>query len=242
VGDHVLFDHIAIAVPRLADVPRALVDELGGTAGFGAVAGAFVFARWRFDGGGRLEVLEPRGEDSFLHRFLAQRGPGIHHATFKVPSLREAIRRAEELGHLVVGVDESNPSWKEAFLHPSRALGILVQLAESRSPRGLPPPRREAPARPSSAPPPVRIVGLRTRASSAERARRQWELLLRGACLEGTEGPLVFRWPDSPLRLAVDIDGAGEEGPIAIELRSDRRIATAGKPHPTLGAVLTQLP
>src|SRR3989442_1449503 len=89
------FDHIAIAVPRIAEATPFLVGELGGVPAYGAPAGAYRFGQWRFDGGGRLEILEPLGEDGFLHRFLARHGPGIHHVTFRVPRLREACERAQ---------------------------------------------------------------------------------------------------------------------------------------------------
>src|SRR4030095_6575510 len=76
--------------------------------------------------------IEPAGDDGFLHRFLAQRGPGVHHVTFKVPSTRAACDRARALGLNPVGFDDSDPGWIEAFLHPKESLGIVVQFAESR--------------------------------------------------------------------------------------------------------------
>ena len=72
-----------------------LVGELGG-APFAAGPGlGFRFWQLAFARGGLIEVLEPDGPpDGFLHRFLAARGPGIHHVTFKVPDLRAADRSA----------------------------------------------------------------------------------------------------------------------------------------------------
>lgn len=224
----IVFDHIAIALPRLADAPAVLVGALGGVPYLGAAPGAFAFGQWQFDGGGRIEILEPRGRDGFLHRFLAQRGPGIHHVTFKVTSLREACDRAEAHGYEIVGYDDSNPGWREAFLHPRQALGIVVQFAES-GPGGTLPPRVQLPAGPADPPAPVRILGLRLRARSRERARRQWETVLGGEPHEG-EGALVYRWPGSPLRIAVELDPAADEGPVAIELASDRPVSLPGRP------------
>ena len=83
----VLFDHIAIAVPRLADAEPILAGQLGGRSTFGATTDDYRYWHWRYEGGGDLEILEPAGEDGFLHRFLSQRGPGIHHVTLTVPSL-----------------------------------------------------------------------------------------------------------------------------------------------------------
>lgn len=68
----VLFDHIAIAVPRLADADAVLAGQLGGRSTFGATTDEYRFWHWRYDGGGDLEVLEPAGEDGFLHPKQAQ--------------------------------------------------------------------------------------------------------------------------------------------------------------------------
>jgi methylmalonyl-CoA/ethylmalonyl-CoA epimerase len=233
-------DHVAIAVGCMADAPAVLVGTLGGTpTGEGGPSGAYTWAQWRFAGGGRLEILEPLGEDGFLHRFLAARGPGIHHVTFKVPSLDQACERAVARGYRIVGRDDSDPSWAEAFLHPKEALGLVVQLAEARGPQGMP--AFVPPPGPAAPPPPVTLVGLRTRVRSAGRADAQWADILQGR-REAAGGALVYRWPGSPLRIAVDIDPAAEEGPVAIELTSPRALALPPGPHPVLGTVFHRSP
>jgi methylmalonyl-CoA/ethylmalonyl-CoA epimerase len=239
----VRFDHIAIAVPRLAEASAVLMGVLGGLPHHGGPSGAYRFGQWRFAGGGRLEVLEPLGENGFLHRFLAQRGPGIHHVTFRVPSLVEACDRARSRGYEIVGYDDSDPRWSEAFLHPRQALGIVVQLAESRiTGSGSRPPRWEPPPSPPSHPEPVTILGLRLRARSRERASIQWGEILQGERVEGPGEALVYQWPRSPLRLAVEIDPGSPEGPIAIEYASERAIGPPGGPHPVLGATFVRRP
>ncbi len=233
-----LFDHIAIAVPRMAAAPGFLVGELGGAPYHGGPSGAYTFGQWRFAGGGVIEILEPLGADGFLHRFLAQRGPGIHHVTFRVPSLREACDRAERHGYKIVGYDESNPHWQEAFLHPKQALGIVVQLAASQPGAGSDPQVRwVAPPGPVSSPPPVTVLGLRLSARSRERAVVQWRRILQGEATEGPRGALVFRWPGSPMRIVVQIDAAREEGPLQIELETGRALALSASAHPVLGTV-----
>lgn len=230
------FDHIAIAAQRIADAPPYLMGVLGGAPFFGMSADVFRFGQWEFDGGGRIEVLEPRGDDGFLRRFLAARGPGIHHVTFKVPDLAEARERASALGYGVVGYSASVPRWKEAFLHPKDALGIVVQIVESPDdpPRGH---WRKPPPMPADPPPAVRVLGLRLRAHSAERATRQWSTLLGG-----TESPGgVFRWAGSPLRIVVEIDPTGEEGPTQIDVaRPARAVAGLGAPAPGLGTIFAE--
>ena len=232
-------DHIAIALPRIADAPPVLVAVLGGVPERIRPAGVFRWATWTYADGGRLEVLEPLGADGFVRRFLDTRGPGVHHVTFKVPDLAEACRRAERHGYQIVGRDESDPSWKEAFLHPRQAQGIVVQLAET----GAAAPA-EAPAVPPpgwpDAPPPVRILGLRLCAHSRERALTQWRDVLQGEAAASGEGGLVIRWADSPMRIFVDVDPTAVEGPLAIELTSPRGPADLEAAGARLGVRLAQ--
>ena len=230
-------DHIAIALPRIADAPAAVVAVLGGVPQPIWPARNFRWATWRFAAGATIEVLEPMGADGFLHRFLAAHGPGVHHVTFKVPDLATACARAQAAGYDVVGRDESDPSWKEAFLHPKQALGIVVQMAESDR---AGPPGSAAPAPPGvpDPPPPVRILGLRMRAHSRLRALRQWSEVLHGAAGAGPDGSLVFRWAASPMRLAVDIDPTSPEGPIALEIAADRPMPSLESASALLGIPL----
>ena len=234
----VRFDHIALALPRMADATPFLVGALGGAPAFGADSGVYRFGQWRFANGARLEVLEPSGNDGFLHRFLATRGPGIHHVTFKVPSLREACARAKAHGYEIVEENETNPYWKEAFLHPRQALGIVVQFAESAR-GGTASPWTPPPA-PPDAPAPVAIVGLRMRAHSRERARTQWVTILEGEEAEAPDLSLVYTWPRSPLRIAIEIDAVREEGPLAIEFSGERAVGAPQGRHPVLGAIFQQ--
>ena len=231
-------DHIAIALPSIGQAPDIVAGLLGGIPDKTRPSRVFRWATWLFEGGGCLEVLEPTGSDGFLHRFLAGRGPGVHHVTFKVPDLEKACHVARAAGHDVVGRDDSDPSWKEAFLHPRRAQGIVVQMVEAAAPpdQGAP----QVPPGVPDPPAPVRLLGLRLRARTRERALGQWRGLLDGAVENGASNDLIFRWPDSPLRLAVEIDGAGAEGPIALEIASDRAVAGLDAASARLGIRLTQ--
>jgi methylmalonyl-CoA/ethylmalonyl-CoA epimerase len=230
----IAFDHIALALPRMADAVPFLVGVLGGAPHSGARGGPeFRFGTWRYDGGGKLEVIEPVGANSFVHRFLASRGPGIHHVTFRVPSLDDACERARARGYEIVGYDDSYDDWKTAFLHPKQALGIVVQFAQTSS--GTEPRRWTPPATVAHPPAPVTVLGLRMRVSDAERARGQWEGILQGTRAEETAARLVYRWPDSAMVLTIDVDPSGAEGPVAIELASRRRLVLPDGPVRDLG-------
>jgi len=86
----------------------------------------------------------------------------------------------------------------------------------------------------------VTVLGLRMRCQSRERAITQWSTVLQGTMIDGLQGSLVFRWPGSFMRLAVEIDPVQTEGPIAIELTSARRLALPAGPHPLLGTVFEE--
>jgi catechol 2,3-dioxygenase-like lactoylglutathione lyase family enzyme len=128
----VRFDHIGCAVRNVSDGFR-LMRRLRGVALKGGNNQYFRGGQWLMPNKAVLELIEPIGpysEENFLHRFLQKRGPGIHHITFIVPSIHEAMKRAADLGLEIVKYNDKKPHWKEAFLHPKQALGMLIQLAE----------------------------------------------------------------------------------------------------------------
>jgi methylmalonyl-CoA/ethylmalonyl-CoA epimerase len=126
------FDHVSMAVWDIAST-LGMVEALGGEFAGGGDVSDFRWAQWVLPGGdAKIELVQPHdpeAADHFLVRFLAERGPGWHHVTFKVRDLAAAVRRAREIGFEVVGVDDEGP-WKEAFLHPRSTGGVLVQLAQ----------------------------------------------------------------------------------------------------------------
>lgn len=227
-------DHIAIALPRIADAPSVLVAVLGGVPERSRPSRVFRWASWT-----RIEILEPMGPDGFLHRFLAVHGPGVHHVTFKVSDLDAVCRQAERHGFGIVGRDESDPSWKEAFFHPKQALGIVVQLVEARAPSPAGAPGDLPPGLPD-APSSVRILGLRMRTHSRERALTLWRDILQAEAEDGPVGGLTFRWSGSPMRILVDVDPTAAEGPLAIELASERGLAGLEEAGARLGIRLAQ--
>jgi len=230
------FDHIAFGVPDIGAVTQFLVGELGGLPFEAGPGIEFLWWQWRFARGGTLEVLEPDGPPGgFVHRFLAARGPGVHHVTFKVPDLVAAAARVRSLGYEIVGYNDAIPSWKECFIHPKQAHGIVVQLAEAHSdlePEALH--SRPFPPSPAPAPEPADILGLRLSVHSESVARHQWETVLGGAC-QSTESGLLFRWANSPLRIDVRIDPVAAEGPLAVEVAAPLPQGLEERPHPVLG-------
>ena len=128
------FDHVSIAVHDLA-AALSLPRLMGGAFldGGDIPHRGFKWAQFTLPGGAKLELIQPlpdAGPDNFLVRFLDANGEGVHHVTLKVRDLLEAVSRAESMGFTVVGVDVSHSPWKEAFVHPKTAAGVVVQLAQ----------------------------------------------------------------------------------------------------------------
>lgn len=134
--DVVKLDHVAIATWD-ATGPVALLTEVLGAEfvdGNDEPDNGFRWLQFRFPGGSKVEVIEPLSTDGFLYRFLTKRGEGLHHVTVYVKDLALAIDQIREAGYEPVDVNLAHEAWKEAFIHPRQANGVLVQLAQTPHP------------------------------------------------------------------------------------------------------------
>lgn len=79
-----------------------------------------------------VELLEPAIEDSPIGKFIAKRGPGIHHVCFVVDDLEGALERCRTAGiRLIDDRPRVGAEGKHiAFLHPSSTGGVLIELTE----------------------------------------------------------------------------------------------------------------
>jgi len=125
----VSFDHICIVQKRIADaVP--LLQSWQVTPKKGGISFGFDGAHFFFKNNGVLEVLEPTDEEEFVSIFIKKRGPGIHHITFIVPNIDEAVAQAKSMGYEIIIFNKILPWWHEAFLNPKQCHGILVQMVQ----------------------------------------------------------------------------------------------------------------
>ena len=129
-------DHVSIATRRIASMVPLVRDVLGARFLMGATdtAQGFRWAQFQFPGGGIIELLEPVGPRGFLQDFLEERGEGLHHVTLRVRDIVTRTLELEGAGWRPVKANFKNPEWKEVFLHPREAHGVLIQLAESELP------------------------------------------------------------------------------------------------------------
>jgi methylmalonyl-CoA epimerase len=123
--------HVAMAVEDL--------DEAIAT--YGRLYGATVELRDRVEsqgveaaylkiGSGRIELVSPLAEETPVGRFLARRGPGMHHVAFSVPDVGDAVRELRSAGADVID-SEPRPGLgghEVSFVHPDSAHGVLVEV------------------------------------------------------------------------------------------------------------------
>ena len=140
-----VLDHVAIGTRALADGWDLFGGLLGGSWVYGGDSPGFWWGQLKFRAGPKIELLTPAGDSDadFLERFLASRGAGPHHFNFIVPDISAALSRVRALGIEPVQISLVSATWKEAFLHPKDACGIVIQVAEQSGP----PPELAAPAR-----------------------------------------------------------------------------------------------
>lgn len=125
-------DHVCMVVRKLEERLPMLTELFGMR-----VAGRFQNPHAGYNGvtlnipGGdaQWELLEPAGEDSFLERFLRERGPGLHHVTFQVESVEKATQALKQYGYEPFG-GRSYDRYKEVYIHPRDTGGVLFQLYE----------------------------------------------------------------------------------------------------------------
>lgn len=128
---HTTIAHIGIAVDALTalmpfyrdvlGLPEVPLDDADGASIAGLAAGASL-----------VELLEAKSADSPIGKFLAKRGPGIHHVCFAVDDLDDTLARCRTAGlRLIDQVPRIGAEGKRiAFLHPSATGGVLIELSE----------------------------------------------------------------------------------------------------------------
>src|ERR1700722_2952797 len=147
-----VLDHLAIGTATLADGWDLFGGILGGTWVYGGDSPGFWWGQLSYAAGPKIELLTPAGgpDAPFLERFLADHGAGPHHFNFIVSDIEATLSRIRALGIEPVGINLANPHWKEAFLHPRSAHGIVIQVAQQDgAPDPAPPPDLPAPGPPA---------------------------------------------------------------------------------------------
>ena len=126
-------DHVGLAVTDLEEAIDLHVGVYGLTLVHReTVAEQGVEAALLDVGENHVELLAPLGEETPVGKFLAKRGPGLHHVAYQVTDIDAALAGLREAG--VRMIDEQPRtgirSSRVAFLHPSASGGVLTELVE----------------------------------------------------------------------------------------------------------------
>jgi methylmalonyl-CoA epimerase len=122
------FDHVAVAVPSITEA-AAVLELLTGESCSTPTDVASQGVRVAFVG--VVELLEPMGDESTVARFLARRGPGLHHIAFRTADLRAEIERVRAAGfELIDATPRRGAHGLIAFIHPRSTGGVLVELVQ----------------------------------------------------------------------------------------------------------------
>jgi methylmalonyl-CoA epimerase len=134
-----VLDHVGIAVRDLAAALAFYRDALGlDVEAPEDVASQRVRAHFLPAGQASLELLEATSSESAIAKYVEKRGPGLHHITLRVEDVHAAVAQLKSRG--VRMIDETPRPGAEgstiAFVHPSAAHGVLVELKQA-APRAL---------------------------------------------------------------------------------------------------------
>ncbi len=122
-------DHVGVAVPSIRE-SRATFEPISGAtcSSIEELPGHDVNVAFV----GSIELIEPRSSSSPIARFLARRGPGIHHVAYRVSDLRATLQDLNTRGFQLID-EEPRPGARGhlvAFVHPKSTGGALIELVQ----------------------------------------------------------------------------------------------------------------
>jgi len=126
-------DHIGIATNDIEQMASIYRDALGlKVVETEEVASQKVRVAMLPVGESRIELLEATAADSPISKFLAKRGPGIHHLAFNVDDIRAALAELKSKGARLIDEEPRTGAGGclVAFIHPSSTGGVLIELVE----------------------------------------------------------------------------------------------------------------
>ena len=84
-------------------------------------------------GDSKIELLQATNDDSPIAKFIAKKGPGIHHIAFDVTDIYAEIKRLQAEGFVLIHETPKDGADNKiiAFLHPKSTDGILVELCQA---------------------------------------------------------------------------------------------------------------
>lgn len=129
----VTLDHVGIAVADLKQALSFYRDALGLEVETPEeVASQRVRAHFIPAGESAIELLEATSDDSPIAKYVTKRGPGLHHITLRVDDIAAALAQLTARGVRLIDQTprEGAHGSLVAFIHPSSAHGVLVELKQ----------------------------------------------------------------------------------------------------------------
>jgi methylmalonyl-CoA/ethylmalonyl-CoA epimerase len=123
--------HVGVAVADLDEAVRTYERLLGGRLEHRArVEDQGVEAASMRVGDGRVELLAALGDDTPVGKFLAKRGPGMHHVAYEVDDVRAAIEALTEQGAELIDSEPRRGMFglEVDFVHPESVHGVLSEV------------------------------------------------------------------------------------------------------------------
>jgi methylmalonyl-CoA/ethylmalonyl-CoA epimerase len=128
-----IIDHVGVAVEDIDGALALYRDALGlPLVHRETVTEQGVDAALLDVGDGHVELLQPLGPDTAVGKFLAKRGPGLHHVAYRVDDIDAAL---EQLGGAGLRLIDERPRTgirgsRVAFLHPGSTGGVLTEIVQ----------------------------------------------------------------------------------------------------------------
>ena len=126
--------HVGIAVEDLDEAVETYERYFGGRLeGRGEIAGQSVEAASVVVGSGRVELVAALDDDSGVARFIARRGPGMHHIAYEVDDVQSALDGLAEEGARLIDEEphEGLFGLQVAFVHPESVHGVLSEVVST---------------------------------------------------------------------------------------------------------------
>jgi methylmalonyl-CoA/ethylmalonyl-CoA epimerase len=123
--------HVGVAVADLDEAVRTYERRCGGRLEHRArVEGQGVEAASMRVGDSRVELLAALGDDTPVGKFIAKRGPGMHHLAYEVDDVESALADLAEQGAELIDAAprEGLFGLEVAFVHPDSVHGILSEV------------------------------------------------------------------------------------------------------------------
>jgi methylmalonyl-CoA epimerase len=123
--------HLGVAVQDLDEALETYVRLFGAELEHRAlVADQGVEAASVLVGSGRVELLAPLGEETPVGKFLASRGPGMHHVAYEVGDVRTELERLSAAGANLIDEEPRQGLFglQVAFVHPDAVHGVLTEV------------------------------------------------------------------------------------------------------------------